>query len=185
MALAAAKPAASVSKMPPPLSAFRSFPLHKRPAFDWHVHPRNFGTTRSSGRKHAGCDLYAPTGTKVLAVADGTIIGFGRFKVVEEFPDLVGAIEVEHEDGWIARYCEVARTLAGALKVGSSVKAGEVIGEIGHLMHKLPIPSDMLHFELYGGWETGSLSQPGVGAFHRRADLLDPTAYLDACAPPA
>lgn len=184
MALAAATPAASVSKMPPALSVFRAFPLHKRPAFDWHTHPRNFGTTRSSGRKHAGCDLYAPKGTPVLAVADGRIVGFGRFTVVKDFPELVGAIEVEHEGGWISRYCEVGRTLAGALKIGSSVKAGEVIGEIGHLMHKLPIPSDMLHFELYGGWETGTLSRIGVGAFHRRADLLDPTSYLDACAPP-
>lgn len=184
MALAAAKPAASASKMPPPLSVFRTFPLHQRPAFDWHVHPRNFGTTRSSGRKHAGCDLYAPKGTPVLAVADGRIVGFGRFTVVKDFPELVGAIEVEHAGGWISRYCEVGRRLAGALKIGSSVKAGEVIGEIGHLMHKLPIPSDMLHFELYGGWETGTLSQRDVGEFHRRADLLDPTSYLDACAPP-
>ena len=184
MALAAATPVASASKMPPPLSVFRAFPLHKRPAFDWHTHPRNFGATRSSGRKHAGCDLYAPKGTPVLAVADGRILAFGRFTVVPAFPELGGAIEVEHEGGWISRYCEVGRKLAGDLKVGRSVTAGEVIGEIGHLMHKLPIPSDMLHFELYGGWETGSLSRLNVGEFHRRADLLDPTSYLDACAPP-
>jgi murein DD-endopeptidase MepM/ murein hydrolase activator NlpD len=183
MARASARPAASTSKTPPPLSAFRSFPLHRRPAFDWHSHPRHFGTTRSSGRKHAGCDLYAPQGTPVLAVADGKIIGFGRFTVLKDFPELVSAIEVEHEGGWITRYCEVGNELAGALKVGSRVTAGEVIGEIGHLMDRLPILSDMLHFELYGGWETGPLSRPNVGEFHRRADLLDPTSYLDACAP--
>jgi murein DD-endopeptidase MepM/ murein hydrolase activator NlpD len=184
MARASAKSAASASKMPPPLSAFRSFPLHERPAFNWHSHPRHFGTSRSSGRKHAGCDLYAPTGTPVLAVADGKIIGFGRFAVVPAFPELVGAIEVEHEGGWITRSCAVGRKLAGALKVGSRVTAGEVIGEIGHLRDKLPIPWDMLHFELSGGWQTGPLSRPNVGEFHRRADLLDPTSYLNACAPP-
>jgi hypothetical protein len=102
---------------------------------------------------------------------------------VTALPNLVGAIEVEHEGGWISRSCEVGRKLAHPLRIGSSVKAEEAIGAIGHLMHKLPIPSDMLHFKLYAGWETGPLSRPGVGAFHRRADLLDPTSCLEACAP--
>ena len=45
------------------------FPLHVRPKESYKEPPRSFGSSRDHGaRKHAGCDLYAPAGTEVLAV---------------------------------------------------------------------------------------------------------------------
>src|ERR1035438_5940841 len=53
-----------------------TFPLKHRPKESYKERPRSFGGPRAGGkRKHAGCDLYAPAGTEVLAVADGTVIG--------------------------------------------------------------------------------------------------------------
>ena len=56
------------------------FPLHVRPKESYKEPPRSFGSSRDHGaRKHAGCDLYAPAGTEVLAVEDGTVnIDFGQ-----------------------------------------------------------------------------------------------------------
>lgn len=50
-------------------------PLHLRPKESYKEPPRSLGSPRAKGvRKHAGCDLYAPAGTEVLAVEDGTVI---------------------------------------------------------------------------------------------------------------
>ena len=49
------------------------FPLSFRPAESYHERPRSFGAPRDGGtRSHAGCDLYAPIGTPVRAVADAS-----------------------------------------------------------------------------------------------------------------
>ena len=39
----------------------------------------------------------------------------------------------------------------------------------------------MLHFELYAGTDNGPLTILAHPPFMRRADLQDPTAFLDAC----
>jgi murein DD-endopeptidase MepM/ murein hydrolase activator NlpD len=51
------------------------FPSRSRPKESYKEPPRAFGSPRDhGGRKHAGCDLYAPAGTEVLAVEDGTVL---------------------------------------------------------------------------------------------------------------
>src|ERR1039458_8888777 len=55
--------------------AMSIFPLRKRPAASYKERPRGFENPRANGaRKHAGCDLYAPAGTEVLAVEAGEVI---------------------------------------------------------------------------------------------------------------
>jgi len=86
-----------------------TFPLRKRPAASYHERPRAFGAPRANGvRKHAGCDLYAPAGTEVLAVEDGTVLR-GPYL----FYDVVYALEVQHPSG-IVRYGEIARAAEGS-----------------------------------------------------------------------
>ena len=39
--------------------------------YSYEVSPRSFGSNRAGGRKHAGCDIYAPLGSEIKAVAPG------------------------------------------------------------------------------------------------------------------
>lgn len=129
-----------------------------------------FGSNRSKGkRKHGGCDLYAPTGTEVRAMADGVVryVGF--------FYENTDHIEIVH-DKHIIRYGEV---LLGKslVKAGDPVRRGQVIGYVGKLSIK--VPSMMLHLEMYSNpRDKGTLS--GNSIYKRRSDLIDPTPFLDS-----
>ncbi|OAN18156.1 hypothetical protein A3K86_04450 [Photobacterium jeanii] len=163
-----------------PLIDFRNlqFPLSFIPKESYKVHPRHFGSNRSGGkRKHAGCDLYAPEGTPIYAMADGVIIKFSYF--------YYGTYElvVKHGTG-VIRYGEVATVLPNKLKVGSKVKKGDQIANVGLLHFPSGNTMSMLHLEMYSGKETGNLTDKSAGAnkYMRRADLIDPTTYLDRAA---
>lgn len=128
-----------------------------------------FGSNRSKGkRKHGGCDLYAPTGTEVRAMADGVVryVGF--------FYENTDHIEIVHKKH-IIRYGEV---LLGKslVKAGDPVSRGQVIGYVGKLSIK--VPSMMLHLEMYSNPnDKGTLS--GNSIYKRRSDLVDPTPFLE------
>jgi murein DD-endopeptidase MepM/ murein hydrolase activator NlpD len=80
------------------------FPLERLPTANWTGAPRSFGSRRSKGtRAHAGCDLYAPAGTSVHAITDGTVI-----RGPEPFYAGTYAIEIDHGT-FLARYGEVDR----------------------------------------------------------------------------
>lgn len=148
------------------------FPLRKRPSLNYTDCPRAFGCPRSAGRrKHAGCDLYAPVGTEVLSVENGTIIQPVYFFYLDTY-----ALEIKHESGIVIRYGEIQKNTPRPWKTGDVVKAGEVIGYIGRLKG---LRVTMLHFELYAGIAKGPLTTRTAGGFQRREDLLDPTKFLD------
>lgn len=129
-----------------------------------------FGSNRSKGtRKHAGCDLYAPAGTEIRAMADGVV------RSVYYFYSNTDAIEIVHKNH-IIRYGEVKRGKS-LFKAEQKVKKGQVIGYVGSLSIK-GIPSMMLHLEMYSNPNNkGTLS--GTNIYKRRSDLVDPTLYLD------
>lgn len=148
-----------------------TFPLHKRPTQSYHENPRKFGSGRDAGkRKHAGCDLYAPVGTPIVAMEDGVVVQTYLFYCGTY------ALEVKHASGFIARYGEIQKC---SLKAGDVVKEGQVIATVGKLEG---MTISMLHLELFSGVATGPLTVRGVpgGPFSRRSDLIDPTGYLDA-----
>jgi murein DD-endopeptidase MepM/ murein hydrolase activator NlpD len=149
-----------------------TFPLKQRPAASYHERPRAYGSPRDNGkRQHAGCDLYAPVGSPVVAVADGTVVR-GPYP----FYDVVYALEVEHPGIGIVRYGEVTKT--SPIHQGDQVTAGQVIAYVGHMQ---TVNQSMLHFELFSGCEDGPLTDRAHAPFMRRADLIDPTAFLDSC----
>ncbi len=144
----------------------------------WGYHKGNgtrwFGAPRDDGRIHAGCDLLARPGTKVLAIDHGTVQYRADFYLGTD------QLVVKHGN-FIVRYGEVAKDKkVKGIKNGSVVKPGDVIAYVGRLK--------MLHFEMYQGTETGYLTRRknkdykfvDPKNYQRRADLIDPTPYLDA-----
>jgi murein DD-endopeptidase MepM/ murein hydrolase activator NlpD len=67
------------------------------------------------------------------------------------FYDVVMAIEVKHASGIVVRYGEISGVPAG-VKVGTIVKAGDVIAYVGRMQS---VSQAMLHFELFSGQATG------------------------------
>lgn len=137
--------------------------------------PGEFGHSRS-GRKHAGCDIYAPAGSDIRAIADGVVVDKHRFYWHTD------QITVDH-GGFIARYGEIDPR-SSELKVGEKVKRGQVIAKVGQLImpNGEKYKQCMLHFELYGS-STPVTKQPlsnDTSPFKRRDDLVNPTATLDA-----
>lgn len=130
-----------------------------------------FGSNRSGGkRKHAGCDLYAPAGTEIRAMADGIV------RNIYYFYDNTDAIEIAHPKH-IIRYGEVRKGKA-LVKAGDKVVKGQVIAYVGSLTTK-GIPSMMLHLEMYSNPNNkGTLN--GTSVYKRRSDLIDPTPFLDS-----
>ncbi len=147
--------------------------MFQRPTDSYKTSPRNFGSGRSGGRKHGGCDLYAPVGTPIRAMAQGTVR-----TALYEFYGGTYALEIDHGT-FVARYGEIQRTTAKDLKVGATVSPGQVIAHVGKLNN---YNRSMLHLELYAHTATGSLTNRGNPPYQRRADLFDPTTWLDAAA---
>ncbi len=147
------------------------FPLRQRPDHPYNTGGRRFGASRNSGnRKHAGCDLIAPGGTEILAMASGTVMR-GPYL----FYSGTYALEVKHSNGKVVRYGEIMKIVPAGVRVGARVSQGQVIARVGQLQSG----SSMLHLEIYSGAGNGSLTQAG-NKYKRRSDLIDPTAYLDA-----
>lgn len=165
---------------------------YKKPTNGRHFRGTYFGATRKNKRgyrKHAGCDLKAPQGTPIYAVDDGKVLSLGRKfisgkrKNGEEWA--VGSIVVEHSN-FVVRYAETETNFPTDQfeKINGKfwVKKGQKIAEIG----KMNV-SSMLHFEMYSGTAKGRLTQYCTytkefgknTSFMRRADLIDPTPYLD------
>lgn len=148
-----------------------SFPMAARPKRSYREAPRKFRSGRARGRLHAACDLYRPVGERVGLIEAGRVIR-GPYA----FYQGVYAIEVQHSNGWIARYGEVLGRRAPGVKVGAHLLQGQTIGYVGWISSHKAQP--MLHFELYSGRGTGPLTQRWSRGFQRRGDLIDPTQDL-------
>lgn len=132
---------------------------------------RMFGARRGGGtRSHAAADLYRFRNEPILAVAPGTVVRDLYF-----FYQGTYALEVVHSGGFIVRYGETTSRVAEGVRRGSSVHMGQTIGYMGVVNSGCCRP--MLHFELFRGNRTGSLTQTNR-PYNRRSDLMNPTPYL-------
>lgn len=141
------------------------FPLRNKPTESYYTAPRAFGSDRDD-RKHAAADLYRKKYDRINAVTDG-VVQRGHYL----FYQGTYAIEVQHSGGFVVRYGEV--TGKAFVRKGAKVRPGQQVGNMG----KTSCCTPMLHFELYSGSGVGPLSTDS-GIYHRRSDLLNPTAYL-------
>lgn len=139
---------------------------------------RNFASNREGGtRKHAAIDFVYTNGkgTPVYAMQSGTVVEY-----CSNFYGGMQAIAVQHEDGSVARYCEINTSL----RKGAKVTQGQQIATIG----KSNIGgSTMLHLELYLGTATGKFTNRtnktfdyvSGTKFERRRDLINPYFLLE------
>lgn len=149
------------------------YPLAVQATADYHTGARRFGSARAGGRKHAGIDLYAPAGTVVRAMAAGTV------RSVYPFYSGTYAIEVDH-GSFVARYGEVDGKEANLfVDAGDKVERGDRLALVGKLVG-ITVPSNMLHLELYANTTRSPLTVRSNKPYQRRADLMDPTASIDA-----
>ena len=155
------------------------FPFKEKdfPTQNWVEGMRCFGAKRNNGnRAHAGCDLYAPVGTTIHAIAAGIVT-----RGPAAFYDGTYALEVDH-GAFLARYGEIQKD--AMVKAGDRVKAGQPIAKVGKLRS---MKISMLHLELYDKSATGPLTvtnnttkrtAKGI-PFMRRRDLMNPTEKLN------
>lgn len=148
-----------------------NFPLIMRPTASYESGMRMFGARRSGGRRlHAACDLYRRINEPIEAVAPGSVIRNPYY-----FYQGTYALEVKHAGGFVVRYGEITGRRVKGVHAGAKVRAGQTIAYMGKVNSNCCEP--MLHFELYSGRRSGSLTVGG-NKYQRRSDLMNPTKFL-------
>ena len=128
--------APAVAFYPTPPTAPEVFPVVGGASFtnDW-------GGPRPGGRTHQGIDLFATTGTPIVAISDGTLFKVGW--------NAVGGWRFWLRDRWGNEFYHAhLSAFAPAAKEGATVKAGTVIGFVGNTGDARTTPPH-LHFEIH------------------------------------
>jgi len=99
-----------------------------------------YSKTLDMWKVHCGIDIGAPLDSEIVAVQDGEIIS------VEEDNFYGSTIKIDHKNGYISIYSNLDKI--EGVKVGESVKQGEVVGRIGVSANGEIADESHLHFEL-------------------------------------
>lgn len=99
----------------------------------------NFDQPRGSERHHEALDIMAPTGTKVIAVADGKVV-----KLFNSKPGGLTVYQFDPTEKYAYYYAHLDR-YADGLKEGAPIKRGELIGYVGSTGNANPA-APHLHF---------------------------------------
>lgn len=101
-----------------------------------------YSATMNDYRVHRGIDIEAELGSDVVSVADGVIMEIGAD------PFMGTTVTVDHGDGLISVYKNLAPELADGIKVGNEISAGSVIGSVGESAIIEIADEPHLHLEL-------------------------------------
>lgn len=101
-----------------------------------------YSATMNDYRVHRGIDIEAELGSDVVSVADGVIMEIGAD------PFMGTTVTVDHGDGLVSVYKNLAPELADGIKVGNEIAAGSVIGSVGESAIIEIADEPHLHLEL-------------------------------------
>lgn len=172
-------PLINISGLNDPKCCF--FPLKSEPDSSYTTGGRRFGAGRAKGKRlHAGVDLYTGLYKQVVAIAPGRVLYSPRHFYMDTYQ-----VAVVHPGGFVARYGEIsryARHQVRGIEKNARISTGQLLGYVGQTRNKAGRkvgPQPMLHLELYKGTIKGAeLTQPGRRPYQRRADLVNPTKYV-------
>ena len=125
-------------------------------------------------KMHTGVDWAAPSGTPILAAGRGTVVkhgwagGYGR------------QIKIRHANGYVTSYSHLRRYARG-LKVGSKVRLGEPIGQVGtsglstgpHLHYEVSVNGRRVNPMRIRLPKGDTLTGEALAAFERERDRID------------
>lgn len=114
------------------------YPVQGKLTSDFGYRRNPFG---GAGQFHPGQDIAAPTGTPIIAPADGEIIFSGRKGGYGNF------VEIDHGNGIITRYAHMSRI---DVTEKQQIKRGEEIGAVGSTGRST---GPHLHYEVKVGTE--------------------------------
>ena len=150
---ASPSPSASAAPSPSPAVLVFTWPVNGTVISGYSVEALAYDVTMGDWRTHAGIDIAAAIGTQVMATAAGTVSA-----VFED--DLLGTtIIIDHGNGLESLYANL--TTVPAVKAGSKVSTGTVIGAVGRTASAESRQEPHLHFSIL-----------------KNNEAVDPTNYL-------
>jgi hypothetical protein len=145
-------------------------------------------------RHHAGLDLYAPAGTRVVSIEDGKVLSTGIFTSPDRVPywNRTCQVTIAHASGVFCRYAELRDV---TVQAGREVYGGEIIGHVGEVLNLSRIEAgsppyiwklkergrlSMLHLEVFTSAPGPDPSYVGGNWFssEKPAYLADPAHIL-------
>jgi murein DD-endopeptidase MepM/ murein hydrolase activator NlpD len=135
----------------------------------------DYGAPRAGTGWHHGNDIFAPTGTPLVAVADGTL---GRVGI-----NTLGGnrLWLTDEAGNQFYYAHLSAYAPAAVD-GARVRAGQVIGFVGNTGQAITTPPH-LHFEIHPAGGDSVNPYPYLVAWQRGSDI--PRAFRQAAQSPS
>ena len=156
--------------------------------------PGSFWEDRGE-RRHCGIDIYAPAGSEILSIDDGTVLKTGIFTTPETFSYwyVTKFVLIKNQDDILCKYAELKDIV---VKTNDIVKAGQLIGYVGTVLNADKITESspqyiqkikensnlsMLHFEVYRSkpFETRKYLGGNWLRTEKPKNLLNPRRFLD------
>lgn len=150
------------------------FPLPERYLGEY---TNDWGATRTQGN-HEGTDIYAPEGTEVRSITDGTVVPAEENN--EDGWNTLGGytvnVRAENEVGPVERgdafyYAHLRQP--SPLEPGDSVEAGEKLGEVGSTGGGPPVTREAGPPHLHLGWYVSEQNQQAESGARNPYSLLE------------
>ena len=130
----------STAPAPSPAPLVFTWPVNGTIIWDYSVEVLAYDITMGDWRTHSGIDIAAAVGTQVMATANGTVS-----EVYED--DLLGTtVVIDHGNGLVSMYSNL--TTVPAVKAGTKVSTGTIIGAVGRSASAESRQDPHLHFSI-------------------------------------